>query len=42
MYKFSLSFFLLWTALFVDTIANIYLAEKIWALLIDPLKLKKQ
>ena len=28
MYKFRLSFFLLLTALFVGTIANIYLAEK--------------
>ena len=28
MYKFSLSFFLLWTALFTGTIANIFLAKK--------------
>ena len=28
MYKFPWSFFLLWTALFAATIANVYLAEK--------------
>ena len=28
MYKFSLSFFLLWTALFTGTIANIFLAKE--------------
>ena len=38
---FSLSFFLLQTALFVGTTANIYLSEKNWALLIDLLKVKK-
>ena len=41
MYKFSLSFFFLWTAMFVATIVNICLAEKKWALLIDLLKVKK-
>ena len=28
MYKFSLRFFLLWTALFVGTIEKVYFAEK--------------
>ena len=39
-HKFFLSFLLLWTALFVGNIANIYLVEKNWALLVDLFKVK--
>ena len=42
MYKFYLSFFLLWIALFVGTIADTYSAEKKLAITIWPIEGKKK
>ena len=40
-YMYTFSFFKFFLSSFVGTIANIYLAEKNWALLVDLLKVKK-
>ena len=42
MYKFYLSFFLLWIALFVGTIVDTYSAEKKLAITIWPIEGKKK